>query len=332
MSDTTDIPFEIEGQGYDVEGTLTVAAGGITSTSVTAITGTIIYNGGNHIAIDGLTSFNDSDNLLAITSNGGAGSTYNVDENGLAFTASDVDYNLSNVFADADALDTANTSANVTFTAPFQAAVCFCSGTRIKTTCGDINVEKLVVGDIAITASGAFRPIVWIGRNDIDCDLLGRSPKGYEAWPIRILADAFGPNVPSSTLFLSPGHPVSVGSADGEVLVPIMCLINGTTIARQVVPTLTYWHVELDAHDILLANDLPAESYLDYGNRIWFGNGMEHSLANPDFIVPGLDARCRPVAVEGPAVENERKRLDTRFAIMLKNHCAWPTRDNPSYL
>jgi hypothetical protein len=32
-----------------------------------------------------------------------------------------------------------------------------------------------------------------------------------------------------------------------------------------------YVHVELDRHDILLAEGLPAESYLDTGNRAAFG-------------------------------------------------------------
>ncbi len=79
-----------------------------------------------------------------------------------------------------------------------------------------------------------------------------------------------------------------------------MCLINGTSITREPVVSVTYWHVELDAHDILLAEGLPAESYLDWGDRPFFTEGSDHALHNPDFVVPGLTARCRPVAVDGP--------------------------------
>ncbi len=102
-----------------------------------------------------------------------------------------------------------------------------------------------------------------------------------------------------------------------------MCLINGTSITREPVVSVTYWHVELDAHDILLAEGLPAESYLDWGDRPFFTEGSDHALHNPDFVVPGLTARCRPVAVDGPVVEAERARLSGVFADALGEACAW---------
>ena len=34
----------------------------------------------------------------------------------------------------------------------------------------------------------------------------------------------------------------------------------------------------------------------------------DHALHNPDFVMPGLSARCRPVAVDGPLVEAARAR------------------------
>ena len=36
---------------------------------------------------------------------------------------------------------------------------------------------------------------------------------------------------------------------------------------------MTYWHVELAAHTVLYAEGVPAESYLDTGNRGAFANG-----------------------------------------------------------
>jgi hypothetical protein len=44
-------------------------------------------------------------------------------------------------------------------------------------------------------------------------------------------------------------------------------LCNGATIRQESVAVVEYYHVELDAHDIMLAEGLPAESYLDTGNR-----------------------------------------------------------------
>jgi len=44
-------------------------------------------------------------------------------------------------------------------------------------------------------------------------------------------------------------------------------IFTGSTIAQQKVDEVTYWHVELPAHDVLFAEGLACESYLDTGNR-----------------------------------------------------------------
>ncbi|KQO95661.1 hypothetical protein ASF33_09830 [Methylobacterium sp. Leaf92] len=191
-----------------------------------------------------------------------------------------------------------------------------------------MTVENLRVGDVAITASGSRRPITWIGNRALDAK--GEALPHNEQ-PIRIRAGAFGHGLPGRDLFLSPGHPVLVGAdADNEggVLVPVMCLINGTTVTREPSASVTYWHVELDAHDILLAEGLPAESYIDGGDRAFFVEGSDQSLQSPDFVPAGWSGRCRPVAVDGPAVEAERQRLDAVFVGQLAAHCAWDAHQN----
>ncbi len=200
-------------------------------------------------------------------------------------------------------------------------ALCFGPGTLIRTSCGDVAVEDLRVGDLAVTASGALRPITWIGHRHLDGETLDAGQH-----PVRVRAHAFGPGLPARDLTLSPGHPVLVGAdADqaGGVLVPVMCLINGTTIDRVASRAVTYWHVELDSHDILLAEGLPAESYLEFGTRAFFEEASDHALHNPDYIAPGLSGRCRPVALDGPLVDAERARLDAVFAADLAGQCAW---------
>ncbi len=206
-------------------------------------------------------------------------------------------------------------------------AVCFATNTRIRVVRNsaheDIAVERLQIGDLAVTATGTLRPVVWIGHRDLDA---GARPLPAPQQPVRVRAGAFGAGLPTRDLRLSPGHPVLIGAdADGEGghLVPVMCLINGTSITREPVTSVTYWHIELDAHDILLAEGLAAESYLDWGDRPFFTEGSEHALHNPDFVVPGLAARCRPVAVDGPVVEAERARLSAVFADSLGAACAW---------
>jgi hypothetical protein len=105
--------------------------------------------------------------------------------------------------------------------------------------------------------------------------------------------------------------------------VAIMCLINGTSIVHEPAASVTYWHIGFVAHDILFAEGLPAESYLDWGDHPFFTEASDHALHNPDFVVPGLAARCRPVAVDGPVVEAERRRLSSMFAAALGADCAW---------
>jgi T5SS/PEP-CTERM-associated repeat protein len=47
---------------------------------------------------------------------------------------------------------------------------CFAEGTLIRTTCGDVPVEKLREGDLVPTELGGEpAPVVWIGRRTVDC-------------------------------------------------------------------------------------------------------------------------------------------------------------------
>jgi len=68
-------------------------------------------------------------------------------------------------------------------------------------------------------------------------------------------------------------------------------LLNDTTIRRETVLSVTYYYIELDAHDVLLAEGLPAESYLDTGNRGIFENAAKPLLLHPDFTTANDQAR-----------------------------------------
>ncbi|SFV13869.1 Hint domain-containing protein [Methylobacterium sp. 174MFSha1.1] len=111
-----------------------------------------------------------------------------------------------------------------------------------------------------------------------------------------------------------------------------MCLINGTSIERLPVECITYWHVELDEHDILVTEGLPVESYIDLGSRAWFEAESDNLLENPDFVPTGRNGRCRPVVTEGPLVEAERARLSAWFADTLTAQCAWDEAKRCSWL
>ena len=191
--------------------------------------------------------------------------------------------------------------------------VCFCTGTLIRTARDgrelDVAVEALAVGDLVVTASGEHRPIRWIGHRNVAC----RShPRAQVAMPVRVAAHAFGDNRPARDLLVSPGHSLCVDVV-GEVLIPASALINGTTITQDDVEHVTYWHVELDSHDILLAENMPTESYLEMGNRLFFAEGDVVALdASPDVPVVTHADFCRPFHADGALVEVVRAQLAAR--------------------
>ena len=99
----------------------------------------------------------------------------------------------------------------------------------------------------------------------------------------------------------------------GEVLILAKDLVNGATVQRERVEDITFWHVELDSHDILLANNLPAESFLSHreprlpswrpprpGSRIDEGETPTHADV------------CRPVMSEPAMLAFLRERTLAR--------------------
>jgi hypothetical protein len=156
------------------------------------------------------------------------------------------------------------------------AVACFAAGTRIRTTRGEIAVERLRPGTRVRTVSGHSQPVRWIGQRHID---ISRHPHPQSVQPVRIAAHAFGPEMPRRDLVLSPDHAVFVE----DVLIPIRHLVNGTTVARIACDAITYYHVELAHHDVLLAEGMPAESYLDIGARSAFANHDGVVQLHPDF-------------------------------------------------
>lgn len=140
-------------------------------------------------------------------------------------------------------------------TAP-AAPVCYLRGTRIATPNGEREIEDLHIGDEVLTASGAIRPIKWIGRMFY--------PKSRREWqrrvlPVLIAKGALGNALPKRDLLVSQAHMMLI---DG-VLIEARFLLNGGSIRisdQTTASELVFYHIELSSHDALLAEGQPAET------------------------------------------------------------------------
>jgi len=198
---------------------------------------------------------------------------------------------------------------------------------------GEVAVEELEVGDLIVTAHGkgpVLQPVVWIGKRRVN---LARHPQPELVEPILIRAGALGEGVPFRDLRVSPEHAMFV---DGR-LVPARLLVNGTSIVREPWwPVVTWYHVELPEHGLLMAEGAPAESYFDAGNRHMFGEGALAALF-PDFAA-GRDERryeeaaCFPLLrEEGPELAAIRARLGERAAAVFGAAPAAPATEEPGW-
>jgi hypothetical protein len=164
---------------------------------------------------------------------------------------------------------------------------CFSAGTRILTENGEAPVETLKIGDRVMTLSGEAKPIRWIGRRAYSGSFIAGK---RNVLPIRVGAGALRDGVPVRDLWVSPGHALYI---DG-VLAQCEHLINGATIVQtEAVDHVEYFHVELDAHDVIFAEGAPAETYVECDNRMMFGNAAEYPHLYPGDDRPSF-AYCAP--------------------------------------
>ena len=145
---------------------------------------------------------------------------------------------------------------------------CFLTGTRIATPLGPVAVEALVIGQPILTADGRAVAVKWVGRQTVSTCL--------GAAPVRLGAGALGGGLPLRDLVVTADHALLI---DG-FLINAGALVNGSSIDLVGQAALgaraTFFHVETDAHDIILAEGTPAESFIDYAGRQVFDNYAEY--------------------------------------------------------
>ena len=180
--------------------------------------------------------------------------------------------------------------------------VCFLAGTRIATPTGEAAVEDLAIGDLVLTADGRTAPVRWVGVQSVVTFFADR----LRTFPVRIMAGALGEGLPVRDLLVSPDHALML---DG-VLVQAGALVNGTTILRETAmpERFTYFHVELDDHSLILAEGVPAETFVDNVTRRRFDNFAEYEALYGDTgaTIAEMDVPRVKSARQLPAALRER--------------------------
>ena len=151
---------------------------------------------------------------------------------------------------------------------------CFAKDTLIATPDGPRQVQNLTPGDRISTAPGGETEVKWLGEQRVPARFL--HPARIN--PICIKASALADGVPSADLYVSPDHAIAL---DG-LLINAIALVNGRTIYQvrdMPLDGFSYYHIETDTHELILAEGCPTESYLDIPSRDAFVNGDERANA-----------------------------------------------------
>jgi hypothetical protein len=192
----------------------------------------------------------------------------------------------SNQFSDAAGnfnVDGSDANNKVTFTINTLASsppVCFVRGTLIQTASGPVPVEDLQISDcltfyVEPTSIDSAK-IKWIGRQTFHPAMANLI--GY--LPVKISANALGRGQPFQDLYLSPDHAILF---DGT-LIHAKVLVNGSSIVQVTEwdGDVEYFHIETENHELIYANGVPAETFIDNVSRRQFDNYAEFDAMYPN--------------------------------------------------
>ena len=197
---------------------------------------------------------------------------------------------------------------NTTLDFGFNAAPCYCGGTLILTDRGEVPVEHLAIGDLVMTMSGEAQPIQWIGRRSYS----GRFALGQKhILPICFKAGSIADSVPRRDLWISPHHAMYLEGT----LIEAKDLVNGVSIVQaERVEKVEYFHIELETHDVIIAEGALSESFIDDNSRGMFHNAHEYWARHPD--APREPVRyCAPRRDEGYEIEAARRQIESRAGL-----------------
>ncbi len=187
---------------------------------------------------------------------------------------------------------------------------CYLRGTRIMTDRGPVAVEELKIGDHLVTAD-RMMPLKWIGRRAYAGWLAASNPN---LRPIRFKVGSLADTVPCRDLLVSPEHAMFL---DG-VLIPAGLLVNGISIVQaEAMEEVQYFHLELERHAVIFAEDAASESFVDDDSRGMFNNAYEFRALYPAEPHGAEAEYCAPRVEDGYELEAVRRRLMNRATRLL---------------
>lgn len=161
---------------------------------------------------------------------------------------------------------------NVTVNTTDPYIYCFLQGTQILTPQGERNIESLKMGDKVLTADGRAVNIRWMGFQTIH----NRIGTSEHREPVKISAHALGQGLPHTDLYVTGSHAIVMNN----MLINASVLCNDNTIhyvpLRDMPESFTYWHIETDEHEAIIANGLAAETFVDAPDRRAFDNYTDY--------------------------------------------------------
>lgn len=193
---------------------------------------------------------------------------------------------------------------------------CFLADTRIATPAGAVAVQDLAIGDLVLTADGPPVPVRWVGRQTV---VAAFGPDEARR-PVLIRAGALAPGLPARDLRLTADHALLL---DG-LLVQAGALVNGTTIRPMTTEELgaryTVFHVETELHEAVLAEGVPAETFIDNVARRRFDNYEEFVALYGDGPAPTAEMDLPRVKSARQLPRAIRHRLAARAATVARPH------------
>lgn len=144
--------------------------------------------------------------------------------------------------------------------------ICFLKGTEIETNHGPVRVEELSVGTSVLIHCGTFKAIKRIGKQVIH----RRFAQITDALPVRIPKGFCFEGYPSEDILLSPHHAVLI--AGHLIEARAFLTINRVAYCEDVPNTLEYYHIELDSHELIRANNMWCETYVNQVSRKQFSS------------------------------------------------------------